>query len=75
MNANIHAAAKRYRYEGKERDEESGLYYHGARYYMPWLCRWTAVDPINSENYNLQKGYGLEKNLERVFFRAYSKPL
>ncbi|MDB5279413.1 MAG: spvB [Ferruginibacter sp.] len=37
--------AKRYRYTGKERDEESGLYYHGARYYAPWLARWTAVDP------------------------------
>lgn len=38
-------AAKRYRYTGKERDEESGLYYHGARYYAPWLARWTAADP------------------------------
>lgn len=37
--------AKRYRYTGKERDEESGLYYHGARYYAPWLARWTATDP------------------------------
>lgn len=37
--------AKRYRHTGKERDEESGLYYHGARYYMSWLCRWTAPDP------------------------------
>jgi len=36
---------KRYRYCGKERDEESGLYYHGQRYYAPWLCRWTAADP------------------------------
>lgn len=36
---------KRYRYSGKERDEESGLYYHGARYYAPWLARWTATDP------------------------------
>ena len=36
---------KRYRYTGKERDEESGLYYHGARYYAPWLGRWTAADP------------------------------
>ena len=35
-----------YRYTGKERDEESGLYYHGARYYAPWLVRWTASDPI-----------------------------
>ena len=36
---------RRYRYTGKERDEESGLYYHGARYYAPWLGRWTAADP------------------------------
>jgi len=36
---------KRYRYTGKEKDEESGLYYHGARYYAPWLGRWTAADP------------------------------
>lgn len=38
--------AKRYRYTGKERDEESGLYYHGARYYAAWLARWTTCDPI-----------------------------
>jgi RHS repeat-associated protein len=36
---------KRYRNTGKERDEESGLYYHGARYYAAWLGRWTAPDP------------------------------
>lgn len=46
MNKTLKAAAKRYRYTGKERDEESGLYYHGARYYAPWLCRWTTSDPI-----------------------------
>lgn len=38
--------AKRFRYTGKERDEESGLYYHGARYYAAWLGRWTNCDPI-----------------------------
>jgi RHS repeat-associated protein len=38
-------APKRYRYTGKERDEESGLCYHGARYYAPWFGRWTASDP------------------------------
>ncbi len=38
--------AKRYRYTGKERDEESGLYYHGARYYAPWLGRWMSPDPM-----------------------------
>ena len=36
---------KRYRYTGKERDEESGLYYHGARYYAVWLGRWLSIDP------------------------------
>ncbi len=36
---------KRYRYTGKERDEETGLQYHSARYYAPWLGRWTAADP------------------------------
>ena len=39
---------KRYRYTGKERDEESGLYYHGARYYAPWLGRWTQADPAGT---------------------------
>jgi RHS repeat-associated protein len=38
--------AKRYRYTGKERDEESGFYYHGARYYVPALGRWLSSDPI-----------------------------
>jgi RHS repeat-associated protein len=46
-NAALDVPAKRYRYTGKERDEESGLYYHGARYYAPWLCRWTSADPIS----------------------------
>lgn len=42
----IKAAAKRYRYTGAERDEESGLEYHSARYYLPWLGRWMSADPI-----------------------------
>ncbi|MDQ1644615.1 MAG: hypothetical protein QOJ50_799, partial [Cryptosporangiaceae bacterium] len=37
---------KRYRFTGKERDEESGYSYHRARYYAPWLARWTSADPI-----------------------------
>jgi len=39
---------KRYRYTGKERDEESGLSYHGARYCATWLGRWTRCDPIGT---------------------------
>lgn len=38
--------AKRYRYTGKERDEESGLYYHAVRYYAPGLGRWMSCDPL-----------------------------
>ena len=38
---------KRYRYSGKERDEETGLYYYGARYYAPWLGRWMSCDPAS----------------------------
>lgn len=44
-NKDIKAASKRYRYSGKERDEESGFYYYGARYYAPWLGRWFNCDP------------------------------
>ena len=42
--------SKRYRYTGKERDEESGLYYYGARYYAAWLGRWTKSDPIDIQD-------------------------
>lgn len=41
-------APRRYRYTGRERDEESGFSYHGARYYAPWLGRWTSADPAGS---------------------------
>jgi len=47
---------KRYRYVGKERDEETGLYYIGARYYCSWSARWCAVDPLESK-YSPQSPY------------------
>lgn len=40
---------KRYRYVGKERDQESGLYYYGARYYAAWTCRFISVDPLAAD--------------------------
>lgn len=46
VDQGIKAAAKRYRYTGKERDEETGFTYHGARYYAAWLGRWVSTDPI-----------------------------
>jgi RHS repeat-associated protein len=45
----IEVSQKRYRYVGKERDEETGLYYYGARYYASWLCRFISVDPLNEK--------------------------
>jgi RHS repeat-associated protein len=52
-------AKKRYRFTGKERDEESSLCYHAARYYAPGLARWASCDPagitggLNSYTYAL----------------------
>lgn len=40
---------KRYRYCGKEKDEESGLYYYGARYYMAWACKFITCDPMSGK--------------------------
>jgi RHS repeat-associated protein len=41
----VEVSQKRYRYTGKERDEETGLCYYGARYYISWLGRWSSCDP------------------------------
>jgi RHS repeat-associated protein len=47
LNGNI--SQKRYKYVGKEHDNETGLYYYGARYYASWLCRFVSVDPLKEE--------------------------
>lgn len=41
---------KDYRYSGKERDDATGFYYYGYRYYAPWLARWLCPDPIGPED-------------------------
>lgn len=35
-----------YLFNGKELDEETGLYYYGARYYDPKTSVWQSVDPL-----------------------------
>ncbi len=63
---------KRYRFSGKERDDETGMYYFGARYYAPWLGRWTSGDPAGFKDglqlyrycrnnpVNVRDSYGLD---------------
>ncbi len=43
--AGYDVSLKRFRFSGKECDDETGLYYFGARFYAPWLGRWTSADP------------------------------
>ncbi len=65
MNKSIQAAAKRYRYTGLERDEETGFGYHGARYYVLWLGRWTAPDPLGYSGGSLYS-YGANNPIKFV---------
>lgn len=37
--------ARDYRFCGKERDDATGYYYFGHRYYAPGSCRWLSPDP------------------------------
>ena len=59
--SNAEVALKRYRYVGKERDDETGLYYYGARYYAGWLARFVSVDPLK-DDYPYYTPYQYEGN-------------
>jgi RHS repeat-associated protein len=41
-------ASKRFRFAGKERDDETGLHDFGARHYAAWLGRWMSPDPAGT---------------------------
>lgn len=36
------------RYTGKERDDATGLYYYGFRYYASWIGGWLSPDPLGT---------------------------
>jgi RHS repeat-associated protein len=46
VKAGREVPARRYRYTGMERDEESGTSYHHARFYAPALASWLSADPL-----------------------------
>lgn len=46
----------KYKFNGKELDEETGLYYYGARYYDPRTSIWLSVDPL-AEKYPSWSSY------------------
>jgi len=50
-----------YKFNGKELDEETGLYYYGARYYDAQTSVWMSVDPL-SEKYPSTSPYAFVKN-------------
>ena len=45
-----------YKFNGKEFDQETGLYYYGARYMNPRTSLWYGVDPL-TEKYPSVGGY------------------
>jgi len=45
-----------YKFNGKEFDQETGLYYYGARYMNPVTSLWYGVDPL-AEKYSNSGGY------------------
>ena len=45
-----------YKFNGKQFDEETGLYYYGARYMNPMASIWYGVDPL-AEKYASMGGY------------------
>ena len=50
-----------YKFNGKELDEETGLYYYGARYYDARTSIWLAVDPL-AEMYPAWNPYNYTMN-------------
>ena len=73
-----------FKFNGKELDTETGLYYYGARYYDPRISNWLSVDPIalwqpvqESEHYiegQHNGGYFNPKNMS-VYGYTYQSPV
>ncbi len=61
-----------YKFTGKELDEETGLYYHGARYYNPRTQLWASADPALSDFMSGSKDAGGIANPRNLATHAYA---
>ena len=61
------AANRRVELNAKELDEETGMYYYGARYYEPRLSLWMSVDPME-EKYPATSSYCFVANNPIKYF-------
>jgi RHS repeat-associated protein len=52
-----------FRFTGKERDRETGLYYYGARYLDPKTSRWLSADPAMHQGDFIPSASDRNKNL------------
>ncbi len=46
FNSSATSPENLYKYNGKEEQKETSIYDYGARYFDPWLGRWSTLDPL-----------------------------
>ena len=64
-----------FKYNGKELDEATGLYYYGARYYDPKMSVWLSVDPLAVYNPVMEtEFYGDGQHNGGVFYSGNLNP-
>ncbi|MDR6157658.1 RHS repeat-associated protein [Chryseobacterium sp. SLBN-27] len=64
-----------YKFNAKELDSETGLYYYGARYYNPRLSIWYGVDPLAVYNPVMEtQFYGDGQHNDGVFYWGNLNP-
>jgi len=62
-NAYSSSPINNFKYNGKEKQEETGQYDYGARFYDPVVGRWTTVDPsADDEDQELESPYAYVAN-------------
>ncbi len=66
--------SSRYKFNGKELDQETGLYYYEARYYNPSVSRWLSVDPL-AEKYTSFSPYNFTLDNPIMFVDPNSREI